>query len=917
MGLGCGRPGGSPMLLLLLLLPPACLLRSSRTFPGNAPGEPVTPHWILDGEHWLKVTLEEPILKPDVVLVALEAEGRDLLLELEKNHRLLAPGYTETHYSPDGQPVVLFPNHTDHCHYHGRVRGFLDSWVALSICSGMRGLIGVSSNVSYYLYPWAPGDTEDFATHKIFRMEQLFPWRGARRDKDSKYKAGMASLPHVPQSRVRREARKSPRYLELYMVADHTLFLVQRQNLNHTRQRLLEVANCVDQILRTLDIQVVLTGLEVWTEQDHSPITQDANATLWAFLQWRRGLWARRPHDSTQLLTGRTFQGTMVGLAPVEGMCRAESSGGVSTDHSELPVGTAATMAHEIGHSLGLRHDSEGCCTEADAEQGGCVMEAATGYPFPRVFSACSRRQLRAFFRKGGGACLSSSPAPGLLVLPARCGDGFVEAGEECDCGSGQVRSSAPSPGTGADPCSQPPPGLACCPVTHPVLSSLTSGVSRPLLLCPQLLPACGGPMRPRRLLCAVPGEGSGNCGSKLGWYLPGPLTECELDPVCGLTWRSLGLSAKIPDSPLSLPSPNGSLAQLKSAGTPCRPAVSACDLPEFCTGTSPHCPADVYLLDGSPCAEGRGYCLDGWCPTLEQQCQQLWGPGSQPAPEPCFQEVNSVGNSQGNCGQDSKGSFLPCAERDAQCGKLLCQGGEPKPLVPHLVTVDSTVLLEGHKVACRGASVLPGAYLDQLDLSLVEPGTRCGPSMVCQDRHCRNATSQELERCLTACRNHGVCNSNHNCHCAAGWAPPFCDKPGPGGSMDSGPAQPANRVAFPLAVLLSFLLPLLPGAGLAWCYYQLPRLRQPPGWCCERGPMCNRPISSPCRDQPLGSVHPVELGSISTGEPSPLHPENSVLTSVRTALRSSTTQTCSILMVGKGSTPDPLHTPICISAKL
>lgn len=100
------------MLLLLLLLPPACLLRSSRTFPGNAPGEPVTPHWILDGEHWLKVTLEEPILKPDVVLVALEAEGRDLLLELEKNHRLLAPGYTETHYSPDGQPVVLFPNHT-------------------------------------------------------------------------------------------------------------------------------------------------------------------------------------------------------------------------------------------------------------------------------------------------------------------------------------------------------------------------------------------------------------------------------------------------------------------------------------------------------------------------------------------------------------------------------------------------------------------------------------------------------------------------------------------------------------------------------------------------------------------------------------------------------------------------------------
>ena len=245
--------------------------------------------------------------------------------------KLLAPGYTETHYRPDGHPVVLSPNHTDHCQYHGRVRGFRESWVVLSTCSGMSGLIVLSSKVSYYLQPRTPGDTKDFPTHEIFRMEQLFTWRGVQRDKNSQYKAGMASLPHVPQSRVRREARRSPRYLELYIVADHTLFLLQHQNLNHTRQRLLEVANCVDQILRTLDIQLVLTGLEVWTEQDLSRITQDANETLWAFLQWRRGVWARRPHDSTQLLTGRTFQGTTVGLAPVEGICRAESSGGVST----------------------------------------------------------------------------------------------------------------------------------------------------------------------------------------------------------------------------------------------------------------------------------------------------------------------------------------------------------------------------------------------------------------------------------------------------------------------------------------------------------------------------------------------------------------------------------------------------------
>lgn len=32
--------------------------------------------------------------------------------------RLLAPGYIETHYGPDGQPVVLAPNHKVRC-FHG------------------------------------------------------------------------------------------------------------------------------------------------------------------------------------------------------------------------------------------------------------------------------------------------------------------------------------------------------------------------------------------------------------------------------------------------------------------------------------------------------------------------------------------------------------------------------------------------------------------------------------------------------------------------------------------------------------------------------------------------------------------------------------------------------------------------------
>ncbi|NXY12184.1 ADA19 protein, partial [Pteruthius melanotis] len=260
---------------------------------------------------------------------------------------------------------------------------------------------------------------------------------------------------------------------------------------------------------------------------------------------------------------------------------------------------------------------------------------------------------------------------------------------------------------------------------------------------------------------------------------------------------------------------------KLKVAGTMCREAAGSCDLPEFCTGASPYCPANVYLLDGSSCAHGEAYCNNGMCMTHQQQCVQLWGPGAWPAPDACFQDVNMAGNTYGNCGKDSHGRYVKCDKRDAMCGKIQCQSSAKKPQGTNTVSIDTTIRFKGREVKCRGTFVY-SAKDDQEDLSdpgLVLTGTKCGDGMVCKDRRCQNASLLELEKCVSRCHGHGVCNSNKNCHCDPGWAPPFCEEPGLGGSVDSGPVQSHNHESVLIALLVIFLF-LLPALMLSIHYW-------------------------------------------------------------------------------------------------
>lgn len=194
-------------------------------------------------------------------------------------------------------------------------------------------------------------------------------------------------------------------------------------------------------------------------------------------------------------------------------------------------------------------------------------MASSSGSSGPTHWSTCSLEHLALAFEHGMDYCLRNKPQK-LFDSPI-CGNGFVEPGEQCDCG---LKENCDNP---------------CCNVTTCMLHSNAS--------------------------CAT-----GEC--------------CDLK-----TCRP------------------------KTAGTECRSAEHECDLPEYCTGQSEYCPADVFKMDGEGCSVGKAFCYQGSCRTHDDQCKLLWGPTGWSSDTQCY-EMNNRGTKNGNCGYNRiESSFIKC----------------------------------------------------------------------------------------------------------------------------------------------------------------------------------------------------------------------------------------------------------------
>ncbi|XP_065408353.1 disintegrin and metalloproteinase domain-containing protein 9-like isoform X3 [Chrysemys picta bellii] len=582
--------------------------------------------------------------------------------------------------------------------------------LALSTCDGLRGILHIGGK----RYGMEPVDTSATFEHLFYPLEhvQQDPFLcGVLNDNLHQEKSVKNSLRYTNVShstfsreklfRKKRAVLPQTSYVELFMVVDNNRYLQKNSDPVAVQKETIELTNYVDGMYGALNIQIVLIGLEIWSDKNHINVMDgSAGDVLSRFVSWReKNLLKRSRNDVSHLIIGRSAYSGAVGMAFVSTVCSQVHGGSISTLNGNNVLHHATVVAHELGHNLGMKHDDGRCSTSY-------IMYSTDNAS--KNFSTCSANDFETLILNGGGNCLKNAPKPSDIFTEPVCGNNVVDKNEECDCGKPQE-------------CTNP-----CCDAA--------------------------------------------TCKLKSG-------SQCAMGLCC-------------------------ENCKFKVAGVECRPKMNFCDLPEYCNGTYPYCPDDVYIMNGYPCNNMKEYCYSGVCQNFDSQCESIYGKGARKAPDTCFEVANMKGDRFGNCGM-SGGMYNKCPTEHSLCGKLQCT-----PVSLENLPASSVVSNQGG-VSCVTSDFDLGS--DIPDPAQVQKGTACGKGKACVDFKCVNA-SELGYNCdvMQKCNDRAVCNNNGNCHCNPGWAPPFCDKSGYGGSIDSGPTHIDTSLRDGLLVFFLLVLPVL-----------------------------------------------------------------------------------------------------------
>uniref|UniRef100_A0A8C2LXV8 Disintegrin and metalloproteinase domain-containing protein 2 n=1 Tax=Cricetulus griseus TaxID=10029 RepID=A0A8C2LXV8_CRIGR len=356
-------------------------------------------------------------------------EGKTYTLNLTQK-MFLPPSFRVYSYDNTGIMRPLDQNFQNICYFQGYIEGYPDSMVIVSTCTGLRGFLQFG-NISYGIEPL---ESSIGFEHVIYQVE---PKKGdallyAAKDME------LRDLKYNIQS-IKAEKAAS-RYLEIH-------FVVEKEMYNHigadtaiVTQKIFQLIGLANAIFAPFNLTVILSSLEFWMDENKISTTGDANELLYRFLKWKQSYLALRPHDMAFLLVyretsdyvGATFQGKM---------CDKNYAGTVALQPKAVTLESLAiVLVQLLSLSMGIAYDN---VSECHCGVSICVMNPeAIHSSGVRAFSNCSMEAFSSFISSQNSYCLQNQ----LQLQPSYkskvCGNGQLEEGEDCDCGS---RCESPS----------------------------------------------------------------------------------------------------------------------------------------------------------------------------------------------------------------------------------------------------------------------------------------------------------------------------------------------------------------------------------------------------------------------------------------------------------------------------------------
>ena len=234
--------------------------------------------------------------------------------------------------------------------------------------------------------------------------------------------------------------------------------------------------------------------------------------------------------DVAVLLTDADFASSVTGLAFVSGSCRTSNTAVVSTAGTSGDDAIAAIITHELGHTLGMSHDST----------SGFVMSPAVSVPPSTTFSAASLTAYQTWRTQLGALdCISDVARSDWATRP--CGNGVIDPGETCDpavlsdtcCASCQLQPGCACANT--EPCCR-----SGAPADAGVVCRSSRGECDLADTCDGQTGACLDTYKSPRATCANTGFClRGDCASRgvqcstLGQQSGLTLTSCESSVRC------------------------------------------------------------------------------------------------------------------------------------------------------------------------------------------------------------------------------------------------------------------------------------------------------------------------------------------------------------------------------------------------